>query len=93
MGHPKPDKTPEQQDDAVIAPFAEATRTPVTADLTRALPSVSPALVLQQRLQTTLAPSVAASEFNYSPRLVTGSVVTFCLAFWLAIYLVAAALT
>jgi len=83
-------------DTASVSPFAEATRTPVsrpTADLGAAEAVASPARVLQSTLEASLDGTAAiATGERYSPRIVTASVVTVCLAFWLALYLAAAAI-
>ncbi len=83
-------------EDGAVAPFATATRTPVrhvSADLSAAETVPSPARMLQSGLERSLdgyaADPVGA---KYAPRLVTASVVTVCLACWLALYLAAAAI-
>lgn len=83
-----------------VSPFADATRTPIQpkrADVSSAAPVPSPARMLQASLEASMAPRLdgtgtLAGPSRYSPRLVTASVVTVCLAFWLALYMAASAL-
>jgi len=80
--------------DRAFAPFADATRrgvSSVSGNTGSAQPVPSPAKALQAVLEASVEAQPVGFVQAYSPRTVTASVVTLCLAFWMAIYLAASA--
>jgi len=75
-----------------VSPFADASRTkpsPWVKAIAEAEAVASPARMLQDRLEASIDGDGSIRNGGYSPRMVTSTVVTLCLAFWMAMYLAA----